>query len=64
MSLNNEDQLNFFCKFCNKMYASQSSLCNHNKKFHNNNIANVINLISNVVANDNNVIQGNKIIKC
>ena len=71
MSLKNEDQLKLFCKLCNKMYASQSSLCNHNKKFHNNNIANVVNVVSNVVANDNNVVvndnivtQGNKIIKC
>jgi hypothetical protein len=36
MSLKNENQLKLFCKLCNKMYASQSSLCNHNKKFHNN----------------------------
>ena len=25
----------FSCKICNKDYASKSSLCNHNKKFHN-----------------------------
>ena len=25
----------FICKICNKKYSSQSSLCNHNKKFHN-----------------------------
>lgn len=25
-----------FCKLCNKNYSSKSSLCNHNKKFHNN----------------------------
>ena len=24
------------CKLCNKIYSSPSSLCNHNKKFHNN----------------------------
>ena len=24
----------FSCKICNKIYASHSSLCNHNKKFH------------------------------
>ena len=24
----------FRCKICNKIYASSSSLCNHNKKFH------------------------------
>jgi transcription elongation factor Elf1 len=27
---------NFSCKICNKKYSSASSLCNHNKKFHNN----------------------------
>ena len=26
----------YLCKICNKNYASASSLCNHNKKFHNN----------------------------
>ena len=26
----------YSCKICNKLYASQSSLCNHNKKFHSN----------------------------
>jgi hypothetical protein len=25
----------FSCKICNKFYSSKSSLCNHNKKFHN-----------------------------
>ena len=29
---------NFRCKICNKDYSSASSLCNHNKKFHNNNV--------------------------
>ena len=24
----------YYCKKCNRSYASQSSLCNHNKKFH------------------------------
>ena len=28
----------FRCNICSKHYASRSSLCNHNKKFHNNNI--------------------------
>jgi hypothetical protein len=27
----------YICNICNKEYASQSSLCNHNKKFHQNN---------------------------
>jgi len=26
----------FFCNICNKFYASNSSFCNHNKKFHKN----------------------------
>ena len=34
MSNNNELKTNLCCKICNKAYASQSSLCNHNKKFH------------------------------
>ena len=25
---------NYLCIICNKFYASHSSLCNHNKKFH------------------------------
>ena len=37
MSENHEIHLTEYkCKECNKFYASQSSLCNHNKKFHNN----------------------------
>jgi hypothetical protein len=28
----------YSCILCNKQYASKSSLCNHNKKFHNNNV--------------------------
>ena len=31
-----EVQTEYFCKKCNKFYASASSLCNHNKKFHKN----------------------------
>ena len=30
------DKKEYLCKICNKNYASASSLCNHNKKFHNN----------------------------
>ena len=37
MSENHEINLtNYKCKKCNKYYASQSSLCNHNNKFHKN----------------------------
>ena len=28
------DKSEFICEKCNKCYASKSSLCNHNKKFH------------------------------
>jgi uncharacterized membrane protein YukC len=34
--VNNKNKL--LCKICNKYYSSQSSLCNHNKKFHSDNI--------------------------
>ena len=38
MSENNKNHsIEYKCKACNKNYASQSSLCNHNKKFHNKN---------------------------
>jgi hypothetical protein len=29
------------CNICNKSYASRSSLCNHNRKFHSNNVKDV-----------------------
>jgi hypothetical protein len=54
------------CNICNKQYASQSSLCNHNKKFHQNNVnTNVNNVNTNVNTNVNNVNNNiNKIISC
>ena len=30
--------MNYKCDKCKKTYSSQQSLCNHNKKFHSNNI--------------------------
>ena len=30
------DKSEFRCNICNKLYSSKSSLCNHNKKFHDN----------------------------
>ena len=34
---NNSESIKIFrCNICNKNYSSQSSLCNHTKKFHNN----------------------------
>jgi hypothetical protein len=50
--------LMYSCNICNKQYASQSSLCNHNKKFHNNNNQNNNNVkenVNNVKENVNNV---------
>ena len=35
MSIKSELINNLSCKICNKEYSSRSSLCNHNKKFHN-----------------------------
>jgi hypothetical protein len=32
----------FSCKICNKKYSSQSSLCNHNKKFHSKVVTNMV----------------------
>jgi hypothetical protein len=40
------------CNICNKVYSSKSSLCNHNKKFHNNINTDVV--ISNHTVNINN----------
>jgi len=37
MSEKSELKKFYCCKLCNKYYSSNSSLCNHNKKFHNNN---------------------------
>ena len=40
MSNNNDINKLFSCKICNKNYASNSSLWNHNKKFHTNIVTN------------------------
>jgi len=46
----------YSCKLCKKYHSSQSSLCNHNKKFHNNeNFKNVKNVKENVKENVKNV---------
>ena len=44
MSENNESIKIYRCNICNKNYSSQSSLCNHTKKFH----TNIINTFSNL----------------
>ena len=38
MSEKSELKKKYCCKICNKYYSSNSSLCNHNKKFHNNKV--------------------------
>ena len=73
MSENNELIKIFRCNICNKKYSSQSSLCNHNKKFHNNisqhnnNITQPKNNISqhnnNIQQHNNNLIESNFICK-
>jgi hypothetical protein len=47
------------CDLCNKKYSSQSSLCNHNKKFHTNkiNLKCVMNNSLNVPIITNNILQ-------
>jgi len=60
--VNNKSE--FRCKICNKDYASKSSLCNHIKKFHNNdvskNIPNVSICVSKNIPNvSNNIIDRN-----
>ena len=48
------------CNICNKIYASKSSLCNHNKKFHSPNVIKSNILCNTPVINSNtNVIQSN-----
>jgi hypothetical protein len=42
MNENNESIKLFRCNICNKNYSSQSSLCNHNKKFHNKNVKDIV----------------------
>ncbi len=53
----------YSCNICNKEYSSQSSLCNHNKKFHQNN-NNQVPISSNKVPISSNkvLINSNKIL--
>ena len=47
---------NFFCNICNKFYASNSSFCNHNKKFHKNETNNNVTIpVTNVMIPVTNV---------
>jgi outer membrane protein OmpA-like peptidoglycan-associated protein len=58
MNIKVNDKNTFSCNICNKNYSSKSSLCNHNKKFHN---PNVVVCSSNEVVSD--VVCGTLIIK-
>jgi len=60
----------FFCDICNKFYSSQSSLCNHNKKYHKHNLVENINdnkkyhkhnLVENI--NDNNKLNKHNLVE-
>jgi hypothetical protein len=55
MSENNDSIKLFRCNICNKNYSSQSSICNHNKKFHTNNIQHN----NNITQHNNNITQHN-----
>jgi hypothetical protein len=48
----------FICNNCNKFYASKSSLCNHNKKFHNTN-NNFLTTNNNFLTTNNNFLTTN-----
>ena len=55
MNEKNELKKKFECKICIKNYSSHSSLCNHNKKFHNNKSTNNVTISNNnvTISNDN-----------
>jgi hypothetical protein len=62
MNENNEQQKLYHCNICIKDYASHSSLCNHNKKYHKINIKKCINTVP--FCNESVTISNNDIIKC
>ena len=53
--------MDYNCNTCKKKYSSYQSLWIHNKKFHNNNVKNVINNVKNVI---NNVKENKKSLTC
>jgi hypothetical protein len=58
--------LTYSCNICNKQYASQSSLCNHNKKFHDNNNKNnnkVLESSQNSLETSQNILKSSQHIK-
>jgi hypothetical protein len=52
---------NYICNICNKQYSSQSSLCNHNKKFHKKNVSNNI-PVNNIPVNNTIPIVNNNVL--
>ena len=62
MNENNEQQKLYHCNICIKDYASHSSLCNHNKKYHKINLKKCINTVP--FCNESVTISNNDIIKC
>uniref|UniRef100_A0A6C0EF87 Bro-N domain-containing protein n=1 Tax=viral metagenome TaxID=1070528 RepID=A0A6C0EF87_9ZZZZ len=62
MNENNEQQKIYHCNICIKDYASHSSLCNHNKKYHKINLKKCINTVP--FCNESVTISNNDIIKC
>jgi hypothetical protein len=61
-------QTDYLCNICNKFYASQSSLCHHNKKFHNNNILkssdNILKSSDNILKSSDNILKSYNCRKC
>jgi len=53
MNKNNECKKIFRCNICNKNYSIQSSLCNHNKKFHSSSVSSNVSNVSSNVSNSN-----------
>jgi hypothetical protein len=56
------------CKICNKYYSSQSSLCNHIKKFHSDNILkssdNILKSSDNILKSSDNILKNYNCRKC
>ena len=72
MSIKVNNTSSFSCNICNKNYSSKSSLCNHNKKFHNNNNLNCTSNVNNCTSkltkctsnSTLNIIDGSNKYKC
>jgi len=53
--VNNKSE--FKCNICIKYYSSKSSLCNHNKKFHNESSDNILKSSDNLVKSSDNILK-------